>query len=168
MRRSFAAAFVALMLVPPIGRGDQLALLPRTDAERVVKLLQEQIRQRHGKPYHLVSYCSLCAPEHVEVWEVKDVVAVAVPDTEAFQIYVFGRCTRRSVDAISEGAYQEPVRYQRVPTGRRDWFLRGVDLAYLYAPSGDALFQCVGKMFRLECEVRVEQIKIPQNAPPAP
>ena len=114
MKRYFKTLMLALALMPLVGRTDQLAWIPRADVEKVVKSIQEQIRQRQGEPYYMVSYCSLCDQIPVEVWEVKDVVTVAIPDTDYFQMHVFGRRVLRSAETIREGKYQEPVLYEAV------------------------------------------------------
>lgn len=164
MKRYFKTLMLALALMPLVGRADQLAWISRADVEKVVKSIQEQIRQRQGEPYYMVSYCSLCDQIPVEVWEVKDVVTVAIPDTDYFQMHVFGRRVLRSAETIREGKYQEPVLYEAVAPDNDNGFLRGVDLAYVYMPSEDGAFRCVGKVFQLECDVSVERINIPQDA----
>jgi hypothetical protein len=149
-------------------RADQLAWIPRADVEQVVESIQQDIQRREkaGEPYYLVSYCSQCDHEHVEVWEVRKVVAVAIPDTDYFEMNVFGRIVLRSVETFREGTYREPVAYKAVPPDEAAWFRRSVDLAYLYSPSNGGGFHCVGKAFHLECDVHVERIRIPAEAFP--
>lgn len=160
----------ALALLPFAGHADQLALLPRADVEKVVKSIQHDIWQRHGEPYYMVSYCSRCDRDYIEVWEVKKVVTVAVteaiPESDYFQMHVFGRRILRSSEAIREGKYQEPIQYEPIPENDPKWFFQGVDLAYVYAPSSDDSFLCIGKnkVYQLKCDVHVERINIPEDA----
>ena len=166
MKRHITTFLLALIILPLACRADQLAWISRADVEKVVKSIQQDIlrKQQLGEPYYMVSYCSRCDREHVEVWEVNKVVTAAIPDTDYFEMNVFGRRILRSSKAIREGKYQEPIQYQTVPEDDANWFLQSVDLAYVYAPSPDDSFRCIGKTYKLKCDVHVERINIPQDA----
>lgn len=159
----FIALLLTWVLQPLAGRADQLAWNTRAEVDKVVRSIQLQIQQLDGKPYYMVSYCSMCAQEYVEVWEVKEVVTVAILGTDFFQMNVFGQRILRSTKAILEEKYKEPIQYDPIPQNEDNWFLKGVDLAYVYIPSVDNYFRCVGKEFKLECDVHVEWIKIPKT-----
>jgi len=61
MKRYFKTLMLALALMPLAGRADQLAWISRADVEKVVKSIQEQIRQRQGEPYYMVSCFAVLA-----------------------------------------------------------------------------------------------------------
>lgn len=162
MRRYFTAQLFALVFLPLAAMADQLAWNSRADVERVVNGIQCQIKQS-SKPYRMVAYCSMADEDYIEVWEVKDVVAVAIPGIDYFEMNVFGTRILRSAQAISEGKYTEPICYELLPENGDTWFLLGVDLAYVYIPLVGDFYRCVGKEFKLPCEVNVEWIKIPKK-----
>jgi len=110
----------------------------------------------------LVSYCSLATSDHVEVWLVKRVV-VATTSTEGFfEVNVFGRRLYKSKRTFREKQYLEPVEYEAV-TGDESsrWFLEGIDLAYVYVPTGSGAFRCLAKVIKRDCDVNVDMIKLP-------
>lgn len=110
----------------------------------------------------LVSYCSLCDDQHVEVWRVKKAVVAATEGNGFHEVRVFGKKLSRSVGAFDAGEYAEPVQYQAFPPEEQEgWFLQGIDLAYVYVPTGDTSFRCLGKVLGLECDVQVESISLP-------
>ncbi len=166
MKQYITTLLVALVVFPFVCRADQLAWIPRADVERVVSSIQQDILRgkKFGRPYYMVSYCSRCDRQRIEVWEVAKVVTVAIPDTDYFEMNVLGRCILRSTEDIREGKYQEPIQYEPVPEDEANWFLQGVDLAYVYAPSADDIFRCIGKTYQLECDVNVERITLPRSA----
>lgn len=164
MKRFFKSMLLALILAPLTSRADQLAWISSENAEKVVKSLQQEILSQRDTPYYMVSYCSMCDGERVEVWEVKEVASVAATVADYFQVHVLGRCVLRSAEAIRKGEYREPIKYEPVPAKEQTWFLQGVDLAYVYAPSSDGSFICIGKKYKLDCDVLVKRIKIDRDA----
>ncbi|WFB36826.1 hypothetical protein P3T73_03495 [Kiritimatiellota bacterium B12222] len=166
MKRHITTLLLALVILPLACRADQLAWISRADVEKVVGSIQQDIllKQKLGQPYYMILYCSRCDREYVKVWEVKKVVTVAIPGTDYFEMNVFGRCILRSSKEIREGQYQEPIQYEAVPKDESKWILQGVDLAYVYTPSPDDSFRCIGKKYKLECDVHVEKINLPKEA----
>ena len=114
MKKNLLTLLLALILLPFAGRADQLAWNSRADVEKVVNAIQEQIKQAE-KPFYMVSYCSLCSEETIEVWEVKEVVTVAIYNTDFFEMRVFGKRILRSTHTILEGEYQEPIDFEAIP-----------------------------------------------------
>lgn len=162
MKKYFLTLLLALVLLPLAGRSDQLAWISRADMDKVVKSIQEQIKQA-DKPYYMVSYCSMCSEDFIEVLEVKEVVTVATPYTDFFEMRVFGKRVLRSSQPILEGEYHEPIAFEAIPENDDSWVLKDVDLAYVYMPLVGNYFRCIGKEFKFECEVTVEWIKIPKS-----
>ena len=133
---------------------DQLAWNSRETCEVAAKTI---------KPNSiLVSYCSLATSDHVEVWLVKKVVVATTSRHDLFQVYVFGKCLYRSKEEISENQYAEPIEYEAISSDESDrWFLKGIDLAYIYVPTSKTSFRCLGKLLNTECDVHVETINLP-------
>jgi hypothetical protein len=165
MKRSIIAHCLVLVFVGLAAQADQLAYNPRKDVDKAVAVIQQDIQKRNWRsaPCYMVSYCSMCDRDYVEVWEVKKVVAVAIPDSDHFEMQVFGRCLLRSTERIQKGKYREPIEYDVVPEEESEWFLKAIDMAYVYIPSADGSFRCLGKALRLQCDVLVERIKINQK-----
>lgn len=150
-------AAVAISLAASVSSADQLAWNELEVSERGAKAIRPESL--------LVSFCSLCDDEHVEVWRVKQVVVSATPTKGLYEVGVFGKRLRRSVKAFDAGEYAEPVQYAACPPDEQSgWFLEGIDLAYVYVPSGGKSFRCLGRVLGLECDVKVEAISLPDEA----
>jgi len=110
----------------------------------------------------LLSYCSLCSNEHVEVWLVKGIIVSPTVTQGLFQVNVLGKRLYRSEEAFQESDYSEPVQYEVVKGGgRARWFITGIDLAYVYVPTSDGVFRCLGKVIKRECSINVDTISLP-------
>jgi hypothetical protein len=162
MMNNLTTFLLAVALLPLACIADQLAWVSRVDAEAAVAVVQSEIQKRslRSEPYYMVSYCSQCDPSAIEVWEVKKVVTVAIPDSDYFQMQVFGQCVLRSRERIRGWKYQDPIEFDVVPPTEAEWFLKRIDMAYLYIMSTDDSFHCLGKALQLDCDVRVERIKV--------
>jgi hypothetical protein len=113
----------------------------------------------------LVSYCSRCDDQRVEVWQVRKAVVTATDQRKFFEVQVFGKRLFRSKKKFDKGEYKEPVQYRKVGSqaqGSR-WFLNGVDLAYIYVPVGNGAFRNLARVLELEAKVKVEKINLPTD-----
>lgn len=162
MMNHLTTLLLTVTLLSQVCIADQLSWVSRVDAEAAVAVVQREIKKRNlsSEPYYMVSYCSQCDPRAIEVWEVKKAVTVAIPDTDYFQMQVFGRCVLRSRERIRGWKYQEPIDFDVVSSGEGEWFLARTDMAYLYIMSTDGSFHCLGKTLQLDCKVRVERINV--------
>lgn len=110
----------------------------------------------------LISYCSICPSDYVEVWLVKKVVITTTSQNDLFEVHVFGKHLYRSKEMVRENQYSEPIEYEVISGGESDsWFLEGIDLAYVYVPTDKTSFRCLGKILKRECETQVNIINLP-------
>jgi TonB family protein len=135
-------------------RADQLAWVSLEDGRRAVAEI-EQSRT-------VVSYCSLCTAEAVEVWQVATATVSPTPTKGYYQVKVSGRRLYRSKSTFDEGGYREPIDYE---PAEGDLWDEGVDLAYVYVRSGATGFTSLCRRLRLDCDIRTEHIKLPRLAP---
>ena len=132
---------------------DQLAWNSREACEEAAKSIE------HGSI--LLSYCSLCSNEHVEVWLVKGIRVVPTVTQGLFEVNVFGIRLYRSKEAFRETNYAEPVQYEAVTAaGPARWFVTGIDLAYVYVPTSEGAFRGLGKVIERECSINVDTISL--------
>jgi len=133
---------------------DQLAWNSRGTCEEAAKsIAQGSI---------LLSYCSCCDNEHVEVWLVKGIIVAPTAAHGLFEVNVFGIRLYRSKAAFRETQYSEPVEYETVTVeGPARWFVTGIDLAYVYVPTSEGAFRCLGKVIERECSINVDTISLP-------
>ena len=112
----------------------------------------------------LISYCSLCDNEYVEIWLVKKVIVGTTAVHNLFQVNIFGKRMYKSKKAFQEKQYFEPVDYESIAhDDSSQWFLEGIDLAYIYVPTVNGSFLCLGKMMQYDCDVNVEIINLPSK-----
>ena len=135
---------------------DQLAWNSRGTCEEAVKSI--------GQASILLSYCSLCNNEHVEIWLVRGIIIAPTAAQGLFEVNVLGKRLYRSNEAFQENDYSEPVEYEAV-TGESParWFVTGIDLAYVYVPTRNGSFRCLGKVIKRECSVNVDTISLPHQ-----
>ena len=149
-----AIVLVAVMTVSCLA--DQLAWNSRGTCEEAVK--------RIGQGSILLSYCSLCSNEHVEVWLVKGIIVAPTAAKGLFEVNVFGIRLYRSQEAFQENKYSEPVQYEAVTAeGPTRWFVTGIDLAYVYVPTNGGSFKALGKLINRECIINVDAISLPHQ-----
>lgn len=112
----------------------------------------------------LVSYCSLATVDRIEVWLVTDVVVVPTPNERYSEVIVLGRRTFVSAEAFHPRESLERVKYvatQKLVDSR--YFVRGIDLAYVYVPTAEGSFRCLGLELQLPCFVKLEEIRLPDR-----
>jgi len=140
-------------------RADQLAYNSRQVCQEAVKALTP------GS--FLVSYCSKCNDESVEIWQVSKALVVYTGYDSLYQVDIFCKKLYRSTELITEGRLSDSVQYEELSaavSGCEDLYtLEEVDLAYIYVGSGSNSFQCLGKKLGLKCDVLVEGIALPQD-----
>ena len=150
----FFALVLIILIAPLTCLADQLAWNSRNVCEAAAKRI---------KPNSiLISYCSVCPNDYVEVWLAKKVVVAATSEDDLFEVHVFGKRLYRSKEMVRVNQYSEPIEYEAITGGESDsWFLEGIDLAYVYVPTGKTLFSCLGKVLNKECETQVDIITLP-------
>ena len=98
------------------------------------------------------------------MWLVKKVIAAITSQDDLFEVHVFGKRLYRSKEMVRENHYSEPIEYEVISGGESDsWFLEGIDLAYVYVPTGKTSFSCLGKILKIECETQVNTINLPEH-----
>jgi len=133
---------------------DQLAWNSRSTCEEAVN--------SSGQGSILVSYCSLCSNEHIEVWLVKGIIVAPTAAQGLFEVNVLGIRLYRSNEAFQESDYSEAVEYQAVTEEEpARWFITGIDLAYVYVPTSEGSFRCLAKVINGECIINVDTISLP-------
>ena len=121
-----AIVFVAITMVSCLA--DQLAWNSRRTCEEAAKMI------KLGSI--LLSYCSLCSNEHVEVWLVQGINIAPTVTQGLFQVNVFGIRLYKSKEALREMSFSQPVQYEAITgEGPARWFAVGIDLAYVYVPT---------------------------------
>ncbi len=154
-RGAFAVIAVCFMIVA--SRADQLAYNSLENSRRAAQAIKPDSI--------LVSYCSRCDDQTVEVWQVQKAVVTATDERRYFEVQVFGKRLYRSKKKFDRGEYKEPVEYRKFgahPQGGR-WFLQGIDLAYVYVPVSNGGFRNLARVLDLDAKIRVEKINLPPD-----
>jgi hypothetical protein len=148
---------VAIMLVAITAAlcfADQLAWNAREICEEAAKRIKRNSI--------LISYCSCCDNEHLEVWLVKRVIVAPTATQGLFEVNIFGRRLYTSKKAFREKQYSEPVQYEAITgDGSSRWLLEGIDLAYAYVPTSKGSFHCLAKVIKRGCSINVDTISLP-------
>ncbi|HEX8237608.1 MAG TPA: hypothetical protein VF600_16745 [Abditibacteriaceae bacterium] len=157
MLRKLAFSVVAVFLIVVVCRADQLAYNSLEVSRRAVQAIKPDSV--------LVSYCSRCDDEPVEVWQVQKAVVTTTDERRYYEVQVFGKRLFRSKKKFDRGQYKEPVEYRKLglQTQGSRWFLQGIDLAYVYVPAGNGGFRNLARVLDLEAKVRVEKINLPST-----
>jgi hypothetical protein len=141
-----------LLLVAGTARADQLAWIPKADAEKAQKVLApgtlfvDWISHMPGKPavYEVVSseVADTGSPGYFEL----KVKAIRVAE---------GRTVRQPTDRA--------FAFVTVPRGEAQ--VLSVDLAYIYVPSSEVAYSFVnlGKKLRLECSIKAVAIEVGED-----
>ena len=149
-----AIVLAAVMTVPCLA--DQLAWNSRNTCEEAAKSI--------GQGAILLSYCSLCDNEHIEVWLVREINITPTAAQGLFEVNVFAIRLYTSKEAFQENKYSEPVEYEAVTGGGPSWwFVTGIDLAYVYVPTSEGSFKALGKVINRECSIHVDTISLPRQ-----
>ena len=156
MSKTIMLAIVLVAVTTMSCLADQLAWNSRGTCEEAAKSIEQ------GSI--LVSFCSLCSNEHVEVWLVRGIIVAPTPTQGLFEVNVFGIRLYRSNEAFQEMQYSEPVEYKAVK-GQEParWFAAAIDLAYVYVPTSEGTFRCLGKVINRECSINVDTISLPRQ-----
>jgi hypothetical protein len=155
--RSVACLAALALLCPAVASfADQLAWIPKDMAEKGAQAIPRNSL--------LVSYCSLCDDTAVEVWLVRKATVAATQCEGLFKVRVLGQRLLASTKRFQSGTYAEPLRFPEIPPDEQSvWVQKGIDLAYVYVPSGGKSFRCLGKVLGLDCDVAVETITLPDD-----
>jgi hypothetical protein len=137
-------------------QADQLQWNLREDAERAAKAI---------KPGSVVvSYCSQCDAQTIEVWWAERAVVTTTPENELFEVQVFGKRLMASEEKFDKGKFTGPATLtSKNISDKNRWFLEAVDLAYVYVPVGNGRFRVLGKELGLAADVRTEFVALPAN-----
>lgn len=145
---------LGLLSCVPIGRADQFAYIPRTVCTNALNYVSA------GSV--VISFCSQCDGEHLEVWRVKEAFVADVQYENQFQLTVFAKRLYRSRKGFDKGAFREPLRLEKVRDGEKSFVVEGVDLAYLYIRRPDGAFHVLAKEMSLDwLHCAVETIRLP-------
>ncbi len=110
----------------------------------------------------LVSFCSQADEDHVELWLIRDLRAVATPAPRLYEVIVSAERLFRSDPAFSSEELPISEEFWVFhETEHPNWFAAGIDLAYVYVYVGGGSFQCLAQVLGLACVVGVETIHLP-------
>jgi len=156
MSKTIMLAIVLVAVTTASCLADQLAWNSRGTCEEASKSI--------GQGSILLSYCSLCSNEHIEVWLVKGIIVAPTAAKGLFQVNIFGIRLYRSKEPFRENQYLESVEYEAV-TGEEParWFITGIDLGYIHVPTSEGTFRCLGKVIERECSINVDTISLPHQ-----
>tara|TARA_R110002096_G_scaffold206192_9_gene392379 strand:- start:834 stop:1289 length:456 start_codon:yes stop_codon:yes gene_type:complete len=150
--KSTLALCVVLGLLSTISTyADQLAYISKADAERAAEHIQDQ--------QLIITYCSLCDNEPVELWHVQETKVAHTGYENYFEVIVKARRILTSARVFNSGEYTEPVELDYVGHPESALEELKLDLAYVYTAS-DGAWLCVGKLLEMDCEILVEKIRL--------
>ena len=156
MSKTIMLAIVLVAVTTMSCLADQLAWNSRGTCEEAAKSIEQDSI--------LLSYCSLCSNEHIEIWLVRGIIIAPTATQGLFEVNVLGICLYRSQEAFQENRYSELVEYEAVTgEGPTRWFATVIDLAYVYVPTAEGTFRCLGKVINRECIINVDTISLPHQ-----
>jgi len=134
-----------------ICHSDQLAYLDKPEAIRVA----EDLKKREI----MITYCSECESDTLELWLVSHAEAHYTGHGSFFEVLLTARPLLRSHEALSATRVGNGA--DLTYAGSTDRKLRSIplDLAYTYVLV-DAEWVCAGKYFGLPCEVSLERFQL--------
>jgi len=154
MSKTIMLVIVLVVVTTVSCLADQLAWNSRGTCEEAAK--------RISRDSIVLSYCSNCSNEHVEVWLVKGIIVAPTAAYGLFEVNVFGIRLYTSKEPFREKQYSEPVEYAAaIGEEPERWFVAGIDLAYVYVPTSEGAFRCLGKVIERECSINVDTISLP-------
>ena len=110
----------------------------------------------------VISFCSLCDSERVEIWRIQKAFGAFTNDKEFYEVTVFAKKLFQS-KPFDSGSYQEPVKYERLKDGEESLLVTGVDLAYIYVARSNGKYRVLAKELKLKpLECRVKKIRLPK------
>src|ERR1700728_2840855 len=138
-RAAWLVAFLVMSLVCRISkaRADQFIFNPRSICTNALNFIHD------GSV--VISFCSQCDAEHLEIWRVKQSFVADALYQDQFQLILVGKRLYRSRLEFKQGQYKEPVKFEKVPDSEKSLLVEGVDLAYLYVQSPDGTFHVLAK-----------------------
>ncbi|MEI8289112.1 MAG: hypothetical protein WCH99_06530 [Verrucomicrobiota bacterium] len=154
---SFSLLLVSLVVGPMPAFADQYAYNSRAICVEAVKQLPVGAI--------VISYCSLCDGERVEIWRVQQAFVSFTGVEDCYEVTIFAKKLYQS-KPFDSGGYQEPVEYERLKEGEASLAVTGVDLAYIYVtrPGGKfGKFRVLAKELKLKpFDCRVNVIRLPK------
>jgi hypothetical protein len=110
----------------------------------------------------VISYCSQCDREYIEIWKVKDAFAADLQDRDQFQLTLFAKKLFRSKEALAAKELRPGTKFVRARGGEKSLVVDGVDLAYIYVKRPDGSFHVLAMELNLEpLHCAVETITLP-------
>ena len=150
--------FVVLLIfsAATVSFADQFQVNDLKTAQQAVSIIKR-------KPY-LVSFCSQCDKQSVQVWKIKDVF-ITTEDGKDFRIKIVGRRVYESRKQFDREKYREPIQYavSTAPSPDDLWFTEEIDLAYVYIPLGTRNFENLAKFIGLKPDILVDAINLPMD-----
>lgn len=134
-----------------ICHGDQLAYLDKPEAIRVA----EDLRKREI----IITYCSECDSDTLELWLVSHAEAHYTGHGSFFEVLLTARPLLRSTEALNATRMKNGADLKYA--GSADRKLRSIplDLAYTYLLVDDE-WVCAGLHFGMPCEVSLERFQL--------
>ena len=150
---------VFTLILATFSFADQYQIVDFKTAQRAVEVIK-------WKPF-LVSYCSECDKQAVQVWKVRDAL-ITTDDGKNFSVKIFGKRVYESEKIFDRGKYREPVQYMasKYPTAADEWFVQEIDLAYIYVPIGGTTrtFENLAQFMSLKpLNIQVAAINLPMD-----
>jgi len=146
-------ASLLCMFSAPLLRADQFDYIPRSLATNALNYVPEDSI--------VISYCSQCDQQRVEIWRVKHAFVSDVQYEDLFQLTLFAKKLFRSKKAINYWDYSNPLKFEKV-RGEKSLGVEGVDLAYIYVRKPDGSFRVLAKEMNLDpLRCAVEKITLP-------
>jgi uncharacterized protein len=150
-----------IFLVPILAYADQRAW----NSQEICEVAAKAIKPKSI----LISFCSLCKDENVEIWLVKstDVEKVTYRTENIrserlknlYKVKILGKRLYRSKKTFTN-SYSEPVEYESIKSPEDTLETYDDGLAYVYIRTGERSFGNLCQQLQLKCAVNVETITI--------
>jgi hypothetical protein len=135
---------------------DQFAFNSRLVCSNAVSLLREGSL--------IVSFCSQCDEEHVEVWRIKKAFVADTQFHDQFEVVLFAKKLYRSRMSFKPGDRADSIKFDRIANGEESFTAEGIDLAYLYVQGPAGKFRVLAKQMGLQpLYCAVETINLPHR-----
>lgn len=149
--------FFSLLLCSSVF-ADQFQILDLKTANEAVKRIPENSI--------LISYCSECNNQTIEIWRVKKALVANFGKNNDLGVTIVGKRLYESKKTFNSGEYREPIEYNLVTAINPDdlWFVEeGIDLAYVYVPVDGRVFDNLADRMKLSPEIKVHQMRLPMS-----
>ncbi len=156
MKKCALLLLLALSLIARELRADQFSLNPRETCTNALSFCPA------GSI--VVSFCSLCDGEHVEVWQVKEALVSDAQFRDLFELRLFVKKLYRSKEAFTSNHFRAPAHFEKIRGGEQSLSLEDTDLAYLYVLKPDGAFHVLAaEMGLTPLDCLVPTITLPRS-----